>query len=82
MSSPDDTLRSLREAMRVSPRNVPLRQHLARTLVTLGRFAEAETELREALAMAPDNVELKVDRQHGETARCHSITESWQHGTP
>jgi len=61
MSSPDDTLRSLREAVRVSPRNVPLRQHLAQTLVTLGRFAEAEAELREVLAMAPDNVDLKVD---------------------
>ena len=61
MSSPDDTLRLLREAVRVSPRNVPLRQHLARTLVSLARFAEAEAEFREILAMAPDDVELKVD---------------------
>jgi transitional endoplasmic reticulum ATPase len=49
MSSPDEMLRSLREAVRVSPRNVPLRQHVARTLVTLGRFADAEAEFRDLL---------------------------------
>lgn len=61
MSSADETIRSLREAVRVSPDNTPLRQHLARTLLGLGRFAEAEIEIRQALALAPESQELKID---------------------
>jgi len=57
----DEAIRSLRAAIRVSPDNVPLRRHLAQTLLDMGRFEEAEQELREALALAPDSDELKLD---------------------
>jgi AAA+ superfamily predicted ATPase len=51
---------SLREALRFSPENIPLRQHLAKTLAGLGRYADAESEYRQALALAPENSELKL----------------------
>ena len=57
----DEAIRSLRGAIRVSPDNVPLRRHLAQTLLDMGRFEEAEKELRRALALAPDSDELKLD---------------------
>jgi transitional endoplasmic reticulum ATPase len=59
MSSPDP-LSALREAVAVSPENVPLRLHLAEQLLGHGRPAEAEREFRAALALAPDDAKLKV----------------------
>ena len=56
----DDTIRALREALQVSPENVPLRQHLAETLLGLGRSDEAESEYRTALSRAPENADLKL----------------------
>ena len=56
----EDAIQSLRQAIEVSPDNIPLREHLAQTLLSLGRFAEAEQELRDALAVAPDHKQLKV----------------------
>ncbi len=53
-------IESLRAALAVSPDNVPLRRHLADTLLGLGRAAEAESEYRAALALAPDDSELKL----------------------
>ncbi len=47
----DDTIAALREALRVSPTNVPLHKHLAESLLKLGRFEEAETAYREGLAV-------------------------------
>jgi SpoVK/Ycf46/Vps4 family AAA+-type ATPase len=55
-----DPLEGLREALRLSPENVPLRQHFAESLLGLGRFEEAEAELRRALALSPDNPALKL----------------------
>ena len=55
-----DPLAALREALRLSPNNVPLRQHLADSLLQSGRADEAETEYREALAMAPHSASLKL----------------------
>jgi transitional endoplasmic reticulum ATPase len=43
------TLATLREALALSPDNVPLREHLAATLLAAGRADEAEAEYREAL---------------------------------
>jgi len=60
MAHGDDVLRTLRKALEVSPENVPLRQHLAQTLLGLGRFEDAEREFREALAMAPGSPEVKL----------------------
>jgi transitional endoplasmic reticulum ATPase len=55
----DDAVQGIREALRVSPNNIPLRQHLAETLLTHGRADEAEQEFRHALTLAPENVRLK-----------------------
>ncbi len=58
--SGDRAIETLREALRFSPENIPLRRHLAETLLSHGRPEEAEVEFREALAMAPDDAHLKV----------------------
>lgn len=56
----DEALEGLREAVKLSPQNIPLRQHLADTLLGAGRAAEAEKEYRAALALAPDHTGLKL----------------------
>ena len=56
----DRALEALREALRLSPENVPLRRHLAESLLGLGRPEEAEAEYREALGQAPEDAQLKV----------------------
>jgi AAA+ superfamily predicted ATPase len=56
----DRAIEALREALRLSPDNVPLRRHLAETLLGLGRLDDAESEFREAMARAGDDLELKV----------------------
>ena len=64
MTPSEDALRSLREALRLSPGNVPLRVHLAQMLAGSGRAEEAEREYREALALAPDDANVKVGLAH------------------
>jgi transitional endoplasmic reticulum ATPase len=56
----DRALESLREAVRLSPENIPLRRHLAETLLAQGRASLAEAEFREALGLAPEEAHLKV----------------------
>ena len=56
----DDTIVALREALRVSPTNVPLHKHLAESLLRLGRFEDAETAYRDGLAVSPHHLELKL----------------------
>jgi AAA+ superfamily predicted ATPase len=56
----EQAIQSLREAVRISPDNVPLRRHLADLLLGLGRHAEAEQEYRLALQLAPDDVAVKL----------------------
>src|SRR5262249_44075057 len=51
---------ALREAIKLSPDNLPLRRHLAETLLANGRPEEAEKEFRAALAQWPDETLLKV----------------------
>ncbi len=60
MAGADAAVQALREALKVSPENVPLRRHLAETLLGQGRPAEAEAEYREALALAPSDALLKL----------------------
>src|SRR5687768_7625719 len=60
MASGNDGLQALREALRLSPDNVPLRQYLAESLMSRGHADQAEQEYRQALALAPDNLPLKV----------------------
>ena len=47
-----DPLAPLREALRLSPDNIPLRQHLAEIAAGQGQPEQAEAEFREALARA------------------------------
>ena len=56
----DEAIQPLREAVNVSPDNMPLRLHLAKTLLSFGRFEEAELEYREALRRAPGNVDISL----------------------
>jgi len=57
---PDDPFKALRDALRVSPDNLPLRKHLAASLLGAGRGEEAVKEFREALGRSPDDRELKL----------------------
>ncbi|WP_084517888.1 ATP-binding protein [Microtetraspora niveoalba] len=54
----DAGLQALREAARLSPENLPLRQHLAGQLLARGYLAEAEAEYRAALVLAPKNADI------------------------
>jgi SpoVK/Ycf46/Vps4 family AAA+-type ATPase len=60
MSSADDQLQPLRDALAFSPDNVPLRKHLGTLLLKLGRLDEAEREFREALGKQPESSDLKL----------------------
>src|SRR5205814_5676979 len=60
MASTDDPLKALREAVRISPENLPLRKHLAESLLGAGRSEEAVKEFREALARWAEDVPLKL----------------------
>jgi transitional endoplasmic reticulum ATPase len=59
-SSEPEHIRGLREAARLSPDNVPLRQALADALLAAGLAGEAVKEYRAALALAPESAMLKV----------------------
>jgi transitional endoplasmic reticulum ATPase len=55
-----ETIKNLREALRFSPDNLPLRKHLADTLFHANRYAEAEFEYKEALQLAQDDQALQL----------------------
>lgn len=55
----DNTLDNLREALKHSPDNVPLRLLLADTLLTLNRLEEAETEYSTVLKFT-NEIKAKV----------------------
>ena len=56
----EDPLKALREALRLSPDNLPLRKHLAESLLGSGRGEEAVKEFRDALAGRPEDASLKL----------------------
>lgn len=47
----NSSIENLREALRYSPDNIPLRMHLAESLVKLNRLEEAEVEFQEVLKL-------------------------------
>jgi SpoVK/Ycf46/Vps4 family AAA+-type ATPase len=55
-----DPVSPLREAIRLSPENLPLRKLLANSLLDTGRPDEAEVEFRVALDQAPDDPDSKI----------------------
>lgn len=50
----DNAINNLREALIFSPNNIPLKQHLAETLLNANRLEEAKNEFLELLQIAPD----------------------------
>lgn len=60
IAMPDDPLAPLREALNVSPTNVPLRLHLADSLTGAGRADDAEGVLKEGLTRTPGEGRLKL----------------------
>lgn len=60
MHADEQSIRGLRQALEVSPENVPLRMMLADGLTTLGRLDEAKEEYRAALSIVPQSVEIKL----------------------
>lgn len=56
----DKAIESLREALRVSPENVPLRRHLADMLSAARRFEEAIEEYKRALALAKGDASIEL----------------------
>ncbi len=75
----ESTIRSLTEALLISPGNIPLRQHLADILVKMNRFAEAEKEYAELLKLSPEprfKTQLaRVFFLQGEYSKCNVILE-------
>ena len=55
-----DPLDSLREALKLSPDNIPLRRHLADSLLSRGQPEKAEAEFKQALQLAPSDGLLKL----------------------
>ena len=60
MPSNDDAIAGLREALGLSPDNLPLRQTLAEMLLASGRYDEAEAEYRAALKLSVDSPKFKI----------------------
>lgn len=56
----DDPFAPLREALAVSPTNVPLRLHLADGLLSAGKADEAEAVCKEGLTRTPNEPRLKL----------------------
>lgn len=61
MTIEDESLKALQEAVKLSPDNLPLRKHFAASLTARGLFVEAEKEYLAALALSPDDSELKYE---------------------
>ena len=57
----DSTIKSLREALSISPDNVALRKLLGRTLIQQGQTSEAEAEFRKLVELRPDDNEARLD---------------------
>lgn len=55
-----DEIKNLREAIKAAPDNVPLRKLLSNALIKHERWEEAEIEIKEALRLAPNDVQLKI----------------------
>ncbi|MCC7389234.1 MAG: AAA family ATPase [Phycisphaerales bacterium] len=56
----DDTIKALREALKLTPDNARLRRHLAETLLAFGHAGEAEAEFRRVIAQSPGDTDAKL----------------------
>lgn len=48
----ENTIKNLREALQFSPDNIPLKLHLAETLLSLNKIDDAETEFQEIIGLS------------------------------
>lgn len=55
----NEAIQSLKEALQLSPENIPLRLALSDMLMQAGRYSEAETEFKEVLDKDQQNVKAK-----------------------
>ncbi len=69
MQPADTILQTLRDAVRVSPDNLPLRQHLADTLLQHARFADAESEYRTCLSLITPNNDSTTNQRRANLRR-------------
>ena len=79
----ENTINSLKEALKYSPGNIPLKKHLAETLLNASRLEEAAKEYKELLAMT-DTPEIKISLANvfflqGEYSACNVIVEELIH---
>ena len=62
MFNPEENIKALKEAVKLSPDNIILKKHLAETLVLYGHYEEAEQTFREALQLNPIDKSLKFQK--------------------
>jgi len=84
MTDSNEAINALRKSLEFSPDNIPLRQHLAESLLRLGRTDDAESEYRAAIALAPKNRDLQVGMANafftaGKDSHALAIVESLVH---
>lgn len=77
-----DPFSALREALKVSPDNVPLRRHMGESLLKAGLLEEAEQELRIVVQRAPDDegaalMLATVFLRRAKAAQAIVIVEDW-----
>ena len=51
----DNAINNLKDALKFSPNNIPLKQHLAEILLKANKLDEAEVEYSELLKLSPNN---------------------------
>lgn len=56
----NESIKALREALEHSPTNLPLRLHLAQSLLSLAQYEEAEKEFKQILSQDPQQNKAKV----------------------
>lgn len=64
MTASEESISALKEAVKVSPDNAPLRIHLGDMLSGVGRYEEAEQEYSTALTLSPGNSGVKASLAH------------------
>lgn len=75
----DSSINNLKEALRFSPDNIPLKHHLAEMLLKANRLDEAETEYSELAKLSDDNKSkmglATIFFKKGEYSKCNVILE-------
>jgi len=81
----NQAIENLREALRLSPHNIPLKQMVAEALLAVGRWDEAEQEYAELLAISEeDSYKLalaKIFFARSEYSKCNVLLEALLSGS-